>query len=216
MLSTLFIFYQKTFYTFVHLILASKRRRSRTLHFLYPYRILNRGKNLVFSAVSSSIANGSSASSSTYIRSQYNLNPPPLNIINANNTSLTMDLSLTSPDDLPPLPGYDPSLTCTAPSDGPPSTIGDADVSHSGAGSILGISASGAIPAQPPQVPPTYLSSAMSTSSGDSSSHTASSNHNNLNARRQSSGSHSSSHLRSFSNQPKSKISRIFRRTLDV
>ena len=32
-----------------------------------------------------------------------------------------MDISLTSPEDLPP---YDPSLTCTAPSDGPPSTIG--------------------------------------------------------------------------------------------
>lgn len=113
---------------------------------------------------------------------------------------------MTSPEDhLAPLPGYDPSFTCTAPSDGPPSTIGDPDVSHSGAGSILGISASGAIPAQPPQVPPTYLSSAMSTSSGDSSSVTAaSSNHNNLNnARRQSSGSHSSTHLRSFSNQPK-------------
>ena len=166
--------------------------------------------------MSSSIANGSSASSSTYIRSQYNLNPPPLNIINASMTSndRMMDLSLTSPDDLPPLPGYDPSLTCTAPSDGPPSTIGDPDVSHSGAGSILGVSASGAIPAQPPQVPPTYLSSAMSTSSGDSSSHAASNNsglNNNLNARRQSSGSHSSTHLRSFSTQPKSKsIFKIF------
>ena len=124
---------------------------------------------------------------------------------------------MTSPEDhLAPLPGYDPSFTCTAPSDGPPSTIGDPDVSHSGAGSILGISASGAIPAQPPQVPPTYLSSAMSTSSGDSSSVTAaSSNHNNLNnARRQSSGSHSSTHLRSFSNQPKSKSTWIYISTL--
>ena len=124
---------------------------------------------------------------------------------------------MTSPEDhLAPLPGYDPSFTCTAPSDGPPSTIGDPDVSHSGAGSILGISASGAIPAQPPQVPPTYLSSAMSTSSGDSSSVTAaSSNHNNLNnARRQSSGSHSSTHLRSFSNQPKSKFTCFYIRSL--
>lgn len=115
---------------------------------------------------------------------------------------------MTSPDDLPPLPGYDPSLTCTAPSDGPPSTIGDPDVSHSGTGSVLGISASGAIPAQPPQVPPTYLSSAMSTSSGDSSSNATASNnshhgHHNLNIRRQSAGSQASStHLRSFSSNP--------------
>ena len=149
-----------------------------------------------FSAVSSSIANGSSASSSTYIRSQYNINPPPLNSTAA---TMIMDVSMTSPDDLPPLPGYDPSLTCTAPSDGPPSTFGDPD--HSGAGSILGIG--GAIPAQPPQVPPTYLSSAMSTSSGDSSTNTShNGNHLNSNSsRRQSSGSHHS-HLRSFSNIP--------------
>ena len=85
-----------------------------------------------------------------------------------------MDISLTSPEDLPP---YDPSLTCTAPSDGPPSTIGDPDVSgQSGIGSVLGVSANGAIPAQPPQVPSTYLSSAMSTSSGDSSSNATNSN----------------------------------------
>ena len=151
-----------------------------------------------FAAVSSSIANGSSASSSTYIRSQYNLNPPPLV------ASMVMDMSLTSPDDLPPLAGYDPSLTCTESERGPPSTIGDPE--HSGTGSILGIG--GAIPAQPPQVPPTYLSSAMSTSSGDSSTNTSHHNGiNNLNSRRQSSGSHSS-HLRSFSTSqhiPKSK-----------
>lgn len=148
---------------------------------------------LLLAAVSSSIANGSSASSSTYIRSQYNLNPPPLL-----GASMVMDMSLTSPDDLPPLAGYDPSLTCTESERGPPSTIGDPE--HSGTGSILGIG--GAIPAQPPQVPPTYLSSAMSTSSGDSSTNTSSHHHNginhNLNSRRQSSGSHSS-HLRSFS-----------------
>ena len=157
---------------------------------------------LLFAAVSSSIANGSSASSSTYIRSQYNLNPPPLL-----GASMVMDMSLTSPDDLPPLAGYDPSLTCTESERGPPSTIGDPE--HSGTGSILGIG--GAIPAQPPQVPPTYLSSAMSTSSGDSSTNTSGHHHNginhNLNSRRQSSGSHSS-HLRSFSTSqhiPKSK-----------
>ena len=170
------------------------------------------------------MANGSSASSSTYIRSQYNLNPPSLTVPHMHNLSLAseggmMDLSLTSPEDLPPLPGYDPSLTCTAPSDGPPSTIGDPDVSHSGGGSILGISNSGAIPALTPQVPSTYLSSAMSTSSGDSSSNATASNNSsglgqNLNVRRQSSGSHASTtHLRSFgppggasANQPKSKL----------
>merc|ERR1712223_943011 len=160
-------------------------------------------------SVSSSIANGSSASSSTYIRSQYNLNPPPTSLtMNMNhNTSIMsgdprlMDISLTSPEDLPP---YDPSLTCTAPSDGPPSTIGDPDVSgQSGIGSVLGVSANGAIPAQPPQVPSTYLSSAMSTSSGDSSSNATNSNNSghgghhggghNLNVRRQSAASQSSS-----------------------
>ena len=155
---------------------------------------------LYFPAVGSSIANGSSTSS-TYIRSQYNLNPPTGTI--TGNTSLMsdrlmMDTSLTSPDDLPPLPGYDPSLTGTAPSDGPPSTIGDPD--QSGAGSVIGISVTGAIPAQPPKVPSSYLSSAMSTSSGDSSSNaTGSNNGNNLNNRRQSSSSQSSTHLRSFS-----------------
>merc|ERR1719291_1433685 len=120
-----------------------------------------------------------------------------------------MDISLTSPEDLPP---YDPSLTCTAPSDGPPSTIADPDVSHSGTGSVLGVSANGAIPAQPPQVPPTYLSSAMSTSSGDSSSTATASNNSGghhgghiLNVRRQSAGSHvSSTHLRTFSNSASS------------
>ena len=82
-----------------------------------------------FTAVASSIANGSSASSSTYIRSQYNLNPPPASLTMNMNHNISihsgdprlMDISLTSPEDLPP---YDPSLTCTAPSDGPPSTIG--------------------------------------------------------------------------------------------
>ena len=130
-----------------------------------------------------------------------------------------MDISLTSPEDLPPLAGYDPSLTCTAPSDGPPSTIGDPDVS--GNGSVLGISASGAIPAQPPTVPPTYLSSAMSTSSGDSSSNATTSNNSghNLNVRRPSSGS---SHMRSFStsggahNQPKSKMKDFFFNRIDM
>jgi hypothetical protein len=148
--------------------------------------------------------------------------------ITANTSMLSdrlMDMSLTSPYDLPPLPGYDPSLTCTAPSDGPPSTIGDHDISVGG--SIVGITVTGSIPAQPPQVPPTYLSSAMSTSSGDSSSnatasHNSHNGNNNLNFRRQSSGSHTSTHLKTFSSaapgltssvtnqQPKSNNFNIF------
>jgi hypothetical protein len=42
---------------------------------------------------SSSIVNGSTSNSSTYIRSQYNLNPPP---------PTSLEMSITSPDDLPP------------------------------------------------------------------------------------------------------------------
>merc|ERR1712223_375119 len=99
-------------------------------------------------SVTSSIANGSASNSSTYIRSQYNLNPPPVgsSAVNANTSLLSdrldhhMDISLASPDDLPP-PGYDPSLTLTVPSDGPPSTIGDPGESSSqvGGGSIVGV-----------------------------------------------------------------------------
>ena len=60
------------------------------------------------------------------------------------------------------------------------------------------------IPAKPQQVSPTNLSSAMSTSRD--SVEVASSNHNNLNnAQLHSTGSHSSTDLRSFSNQPMSK-----------
>ena len=70
-----------------------------------------------FAAVASSVptAGGSSCngSSSTYIRSQFtsNLNPP------SNHGAVPGGVSGNSIDDLPP-PGY-------APSDGPPSTIGD-------------------------------------------------------------------------------------------
>ncbi|XP_059093555.1 neogenin-like isoform X2 [Tigriopus californicus] len=94
------------------------------------------------------------STSSTYIRSQYSLNPPP---------------PLGSPDDLPP-PGY-------APSDAP-STIEDnsgwganTTASSIDGGSQMGM-ANGtcSIAVAPPMLPPTYLSSAMSTSSGDSSS----------------------------------------------
>ena len=192
-----------------------------------------------FLAVTSSIANGSASNSSTYIRSQYNLNPPPIGAVNANTSLLSdrldhhMDISLASPDDLPP-PGYDPSLTLTAPSDGPPSTIDPGESSSQvGAGSIVGVS-DFRIPStevrvpnsihlnnamcntmvgnavQPPQLPPTYLSSAMSTSSGHSSSNSnsggSSGNNNqghhlhniNIHNRRQSSGSHGSHPMKSF------------------
>lgn len=100
-------------------------------------------------------SNGAPGStSSTYIRSQFSLNPPP---------------PLGSPDDLPP-PGY-------APSDAP-STIEDnsgwganTTASSIDGGSQMGM-ANGtcSIAVPPPMLPPTYLSSAMSTSSGDSSS----------------------------------------------
>ena len=181
--------------------------------------------------MTSSIANGSASNSSTYIRSQYNLNPPPIGATNPNTSLLSdrldhhMDISLASPDDLPP-PGYDPSLTLTAPSDGPPSTIDPGESSSQvGAGSIVGVSfpnnsmhlnnamcntmVGNAV--QPPQLPPAYLSSAMSTSSGHSSSNSnsgGSSGNNNQshhvhninihNNRRQSSGSHGSHPMKSF------------------
>ena len=62
------------------------------------------------------------------------------------------------------------------------------------------------IPAKPQQVSPPNLSSAMSTSRDSSSVEVASSNHNNFNnAQLHSTGSHSSTDLRSFSNQPMSK-----------
>ena len=116
-------------------------------------------------------------------------------------------------------PGYDPSLTLTAPSDGPPSTIGDLGENdshlhliHNGNGSVSISSGSNAghpvhgihllgVPAEPPKVPTNYISSAMSTSSGDSSSNNASASLVNFNTRRQSNSSSSGSHptLKSFS-----------------
>ena len=113
--------------------------------------------------------------------------------------------------------GYDPSLTLTAPSDGPSSTIGDlceveSHLIHNGNGSVSISSGSNAghpvhgihllgVPAEPPKVPTNYISSAMSTSSGDSSSNNASASLVNFNSRRQSNSSSSGSHptLTSFS-----------------
>ena len=85
-----------------------------TIHDTSPYRSTS-DKDL-FAAVASSVptAGGSSCngSSSTYIRSQFtsNLCPP-------SNNGAVSGLTGHSIDDLPP-PGY-------APSEGPPSTIGD-------------------------------------------------------------------------------------------
>ncbi len=123
--------------------------------------------------------------------------------------------------------GYDPSLTLTAPSDGPPSTIGDLNenesqllhLMHNGNGSLSISSGSAAgsghpghgihllgVSVEPPKVPTNYLSSAMSTSSGDSSSNNASASLVNFNSRRQSNSSSSGSHptLKSFSSIPPS------------
>ena len=115
--------------------------------------------------------------------------------------------------------GYDPSLTLTAPSDGPSSTIGDlceveSHLIHNGNGSVSISSGSNAghpvhgihllgVPAEPPKVPTNYISSAMSTSSGDSSSNNASASLVNFNSRRQSNSSSSGSHptLKSFSSR---------------
>ncbi|CAB4066847.1 NEO1 [Lepeophtheirus salmonis] len=91
-----------------------------------------------FSAVVSSQTNGSCNGSGTYIRSQYSLDPPSLR---SNNPVM----SLESPDDLPP-PGYDPSLSSS-------SIDGSSTANQSGSGAIIS------------QLPPMYLSSAMSTTS---------------------------------------------------
>lgn len=159
--------------------------------------------------------NPGSTTGSTYIRSQYNLNPPP--------PLGHGSLPPMSPDDLPP-PGY-------APSDAP-STIEDASVAWGAnttassidggsqvmcggvGGSQLGLG--GGLAVAPPSLPPTYLSSAMSTSSADSSSggsrqsssNQSSSVHNHnlnhmLNHHSNSQSSGTSGSLKSFTNQPK-------------
>ncbi|XP_071745150.1 neogenin isoform X2 [Lepeophtheirus salmonis] len=125
-----------------------------------------------FSAVVSSQTNGSCNGSGTYIRSQYSLDPPSLR---SNNPVM----SLESPDDLPP-PGYDPSL-CAPSEDCPSSTMGDLPWNHTTASSSIdgsstaNQSGSGAIISQ---LPPMYLSSAMSTTSSDNSSSVSSATRN--------------------------------------
>ncbi len=74
-----------------------------------------------FPAVASSLPGSScNGSSSTYIRSQYNLNPPPPVLPSSSGGGATPKCHSESPVDLPP-PGYEPSLT--APSESAPSTI---------------------------------------------------------------------------------------------
>ena len=113
---------------------------------------------------------GSTAASSTYIRSQYNLNPPP------------QSSHGLSPDPLPP--GYNghggpPGVPG---SEGPPSTIGDFNWGNTtgsslDGGSVLGSGCSGCHHnghgghhVAPGACQAVYLSSAMSTSSADSGS----------------------------------------------
>jgi len=114
------------------------------------------------SVASSSVPPGSCASS-TYIRSQYNLNPPPVS---------SSGRSIESPHSPDPLPGYNYG---PPESEGPPSTIGDFNWANTTTSSIDGGSScngpgcqSGCQPSANP--PPTYLSSALSTSSADSGS----------------------------------------------
>ena len=107
--------------------------------------------------------NGSCASS-TYIRSQYNLNPPPVS---------SGTRSIESPHSPDPLPGY--SSYGPPESEGPPSTIGDFNWATTTTSSIDGGSscAGPGCPGggcHPGAAPPTYLSSALSTSSADSGS----------------------------------------------
>lgn len=119
--------------------------------------------NLLISAVASSSVPPGSCASSTYIRSQYNLNPPPVS---------SSGRSIESPHSPDPLPGYNYG---PPESEGPPSTIGDFNWANTTTSSIDGGSSCngpGCHPGscQPTNVPPTYLSSALSTSSADSGS----------------------------------------------
>ena len=151
-----------------------------------------------------------SCSSSTYIRSQYNLNPPPT-------------LSPHSPD---PLPGYCPAphAPSSVLSEGPPSTVGDfqwanTTTSSIGTSPLLHTSPHGPPPDEGSSLQgcggchggpggPTYLSSAMSTSSADSGSGSGSANSRTCSGSATGSGSGSGGgrrphHLKSF-NQPSS------------
>jgi len=143
-------------------------------------------------SVASSLPTGpGSCSSSTYIRSQYNLNPPP-----ASGGCRSLD-SPHSPD---PLPGYCPG---PAGSEGPPSTNGDFNWGNTTTSSIDGGSAMSCGGCHTNQGP-TYLSSAMSTSSGDSGSVSGSGSRTcgSGSAGSGSGGSRRPSNLKSFNNLP--------------
>ena len=142
--------------------------------------------------------NGScSGASSTYIRSQYNLNPPPA-------------ARPHSPD---PLPGYCPGQMG---SEGPPSTIGDFNWGNTTTSSIDGGSVLGSCTGchhDAPMAPghqPTYLSSAMSTSSADSGSVSGSGSRtcgSNSGSGSAGGGSRRPSNFKSFTNHPPSGMS---------
>lgn len=143
-------------------------------------------------SVASSIPAGNgSCASSTYIRSQYNLNPPPPS---------SGCRSIDSPHSPDPLPGY-----CPGPlgSEGPPSTNGDFNWANTTTSSIDGGSAMSCGGCHPSQGP-TYLSSAMSTSSGDSGSVSGSGSRTcgSGSAGSGSGGSRRPSNLKSFTNHP--------------
>ena len=134
-------------------------------------------------------ASCTSGSSSTYIRSQYNLNPPPVR-------------ALDSPHSPDPLPGY---------SEGPPSTLGDFNWGNTTASSIDGGSVLGSCNGCHPGQGPTYLSSAMSTSSADSGSVSGSGSRtcgSNSGSGSAGGGSRRPSNFRSFNNhQPPHGVS---------
>ena len=143
----------------------------------------------VASSLPAGTASVTSGSSSTYIRSQYNLNPPPARAVDCPH----------SPD---PLPGY---------SEGPPSTIGDFNWANTTASSIDGGSVLGSCTGcHGPSQGPTYLSSAMSTSSADSGSVSGSGSRtcgSNSGSGSAGCGSRRHSNFRSFSNQPPAGLS---------
>ena len=165
----------------------------------------------LFPAVASSIPAGSagpgscSAASSTYIRSQYNLNPPPAPGAHIGH----------SPD---PLPGYCPGQV---ESEGPPSTIGDFNWGNTTAssvdgGSVMGSctgchqgSVVGSCTGCHQSQGPTYLSSAMSTSSAGSDSVSGSGSRtcgSNSGSGSAGGGSRRPSNFKSFSNHPPSGL----------
>ena len=167
------------------------------------------------SSVPTGPAGSCSGASSTYIRSQYNLNPPP-----AHNPHTLDTLDSPGPD---PLPGYCPGHHQLG-SEGPPSTIGDFNwgnttTSSLDGGSVLGSCGHGCHQGQGQ----TYLSSAMSTSSADSGSVSGSGSRtcgsNSGGSGSAGGGSRRPSNFKSFSNHPPSGMSQpkaVFGKYIDI